>query len=698
MNSFLETPIEYLKGVGTKRAELLRKELGISTFEDLLFHFPFRYVDRSAYQKVMDAPFYDAPLQLKGKIVSLKSSGMGRSKRLTALFEDESGRIELIWFQGVDWVQKNISAGRIYQVYGRVKKFGANFNIAHPEITAWENVDQTGGMQGIYSSTEKLTDKGLHAKGLSKLAVALVESIKGKVEETLQDNIRDTYRLIGLEDALIQIHRPDTEEHARKAIFRLKFEELFFLQLELLHRKQISFEKGKGFVFPKLSNVFNTFYEEHMPFPLTDAQKRVVKDIRKDVTSGKHMNRLLQGDVGSGKTFVAILAALMAIDNNFQAAIIAPTEILATQHYDGISKLLEPLGIHVGLLKGSIRKKQREQLHEELRSGKMHLLIGTHALLENEVRFQNLGLVVIDEQHRFGVAQRAKMWRKNIVPPHILIMTATPIPRTLAMTFYGDLDVSVIDELPPGRKPITTSHRNESNRLAVFKFMKQEIALGRQVYIVYPLIKESETLDLNNLMDGFEAISRAFPRPEYQVSMVHGQMKNDAKTFEMNRFVKGETNIMVATTVIEVGVNVPNASVMIIENSERFGLSQLHQLRGRVGRGADKSYCILMSSFKLSKEAKKRIETMVRTQDGFEIAEVDLEIRGPGDIMGTQQSGDLNLKLADLAKDGALVGVAREAARSILLQDEHLNRPENRPIQHKLMKILKSRPNWGKIS
>lgn len=698
MNDFLGTPIEFLKGVGPKRAELLTKELGIRTFEDLLFHFPFRYVDRTAYQKVADIQYWDTPVQLKGNILSLKVTGVGRKKRMSAVFEDESGRIELIWFQGVDWVKKSIVPNKIYQIYGRAKKFGTGFNIAHPEVTAWENVDKTSGMQGVYSSTEKLNDKGLHTKGISKIAVGLVEQIRGKVKENLPTHLLDQYRLAGLENALIQIHKPSSEDEVRKAIFRLKFEELFFLQLELLHRKQISFEKGKGFVFPKLNNYFNTFYENHMPFDLTGAQKRVIKEIRKDVLTGKHMNRLLQGDVGSGKTFVAILACLMALDNDFQAAIIAPTEILATQHYEGISELLEPLGIKVGLLKGSVRKKQREVLHEQLRSGEMHLLIGTHALLENEVRFLNLGMVVIDEQHRFGVAQRAKMWRKNVVPPHVLIMTATPIPRTLAMTFYGDLDVSVIDELPPGRKPITTSHRNESNRLAVFQFMRNEIALGRQIYIVYPLIAESKTLDLNNLMDGFEAISRSFPLPEYKVGIVHGQMKADAKQFEMDRFVKGETNIMVATTVIEVGVNVPNASVMIIENSERFGLSQLHQLRGRVGRGADKSYCILMASHKLSKEARKRIETMVRTQDGFEIAEVDLEIRGPGDIMGTQQSGDLNLKLADLAKDGALVGIARDAARALLVKDENLLNPENGLIKEKLNKILRARPNWGKIS
>ncbi len=698
MNIFLETPIEFLKGVGSQRAELLKKELGISDFENLLNHFPFRYVDRSAYQKVADAPYSDTPLQLKGKIVSLKTTGVGRSKRLSGIFEDESGRIELIWFQGVDWVIKNISAGRIYQIYGKAKKYGSSYTIAHPEVTPWEKVDRSSGMQGVYSSTEKLSDKGLHTKGLSKLAVYLVEQIKGKIDETLPENVRRKFKLIDLEDAYVQIHRPESEEMARKAIFRLKFEELFFLQLELLHRKQISFEKARGFVFPKLSNHFNEFYNKKLPFDLTGAQKKVIKEIRKDVIGGKHMNRLLQGDVGSGKTLVALIAMLMAIDNNYQAALIAPTEILANQHFDGISELLLGLNINVALLTGSTKKKEREVLHEKLRSGEMNLLIGTHALLENVVQFHNLGMVVIDEQHRFGVAQRSKMWSKNVIPPHILIMTATPIPRTLAMTFYGDLEVSVIDELPPGRKPITTSHRNESQRARVFGFMKEEIALGRQIYIVYPLIEESASLDLNNLMEGFEAISRSFPLPNYKISMVHGRMKPKDKDFEMQRFVKGETQIMVATTVIEVGVNVPNASVMIIENAERFGLSQLHQLRGRVGRGADKSYCILMSSHKISKEAKKRIETMVRTQDGFEIAEVDLEIRGPGDIMGTQQSGDLNLKIADLAKDGPLVSIARDAARAILMDDLELLKTENLVLKTKLFKILRSRPNWGKIA
>ncbi|MFA7274688.1 MAG: ATP-dependent DNA helicase RecG [Crocinitomicaceae bacterium] len=698
MNIFLETPIEFLKGVGPQRAELLKKELGISDYEMLLHHFPFRYVDRSAYQKIADAAYSDFPLQLKGKLVSLKTTGVGRGKRLSGIFEDESGRIELVWFQGVDWVVKNISAGRIYQVYGKAKKFGNGFNIAHPEMTPWEKVDHAKGMQGVYSSTEKLSDKGLHTKGLSRLEVTLVEQLRGKIDETLPQNIREQYKLMDLEEAFIQIHRPDNEEKARRAIFRLKFEELFFLQMELLHRKQISFEKGRGFVFPKLDTVFNAFYETKLPFELTGAQKKVLKEIRKDVVSGKHMNRLLQGDVGSGKTLVALIAMLMAIDNQYQAAIIAPTEILASQHFEGISELLAGLGVNVALLTGSTKKKDREILHEKLRSGEMHLLIGTHALLENVVQFHNLGMVVIDEQHRFGVAQRAKMWQKNVMPPHVLIMTATPIPRTLAMTFYGDLDVSVIDELPPGRKPITTSHRNESNRARVFGFMKEEIALGRQIYIVYPLIEESETLDLNNLMDGFEAVSRSFPLPEYKVSMVHGRMKPKDKDFEMQRFVRGETQIMVATTVIEVGVNVPNASVMIIENSERFGLSQLHQLRGRVGRGADKSYCILMSSHKLSKEAKKRIETMVRTQDGFEIAEVDLEIRGPGDIMGTQQSGDLNLKIADLAKDGPLVSIARDVARATLSTDLDLLLPEHQAMRAKLFRQLQSRPDWGKIA
>ncbi|MFT7343882.1 MAG: ATP-dependent DNA helicase RecG [Lentimonas sp.] len=698
MNNFLMTPIEYLKGVGPQRSALLKKELGIHCYQDLLDHFPFRYVDRREYQTIRDAAYLDSALQLKGKIIQASIVGAGRGKRFKAIFEDNTGRIELVWFKGMQYIQKAIVPGRIYQVYGKAKRFGSSYSIPHPEVTAIENVDNTFGMQGVYSSTERLTEKGLHSKGISRLCVTLVELLNQTIPETLPQKLVNELNVISLEAAYRQIHAPQSEEHARKAIFRLKFEELFFLQLELIQRKQISYEKGRGFVFEKLADIFNDFYSKKLPFELTNAQKKVTKEIRIDLMTGRHMNRLIQGDVGSGKTLVALMSILMALDNGFQGALMAPTEILANQHFKTIEEQLDGLPVNVALLTGSTTKKQRVKLHEELQNGSIHILIGTHALLEDNVQFHNLGIVVIDEQHRFGVAQRARMWKKNKLPPHILIMTATPIPRTLAMTFYGDLDVSVIDELPPGRKPVTTSHKLEGQRLRVFDFIKKEIEKGRQVYVVYPLIEESETLDLNNLMSGFEAISRAFPRPEYQLSMLHGKMKAKDKEFEMNRFTKGETQIMVATTVIEVGVNVPNASVMIIENSERFGLSQLHQLRGRVGRGAEQSFCILMSSIKLSNEAKKRIETMVRTNDGFEVAEVDLEIRGPGDIMGTQQSGDLQLKIADLATDGQLVSLARDKAREVLSADTELAKKENALVYQKLNAILKAKPNWGKIS
>jgi ATP-dependent DNA helicase RecG len=698
MNNFLMTPIEYLKGVGPQRSALLKKELGIHCYQDLLDHFPFRYVDRREYQTIRDAAYLDSALQLKGKIIQASILGAGRGKRFKAIFEDNTGRIELVWFKGMQYIQKAIVPGRIYQVYGKAKRFGSSYSIPHPEVTAIENVDNTFGMQGVYSSTERLTEKGLHSKGISRLCVTLVELLNETIPETLPQKLVNELNVISLEAAYRQIHAPQSEEHARKAIFRLKFEELFFLQLELIQRKQISYEKGRGFVFEKLADIFNDFYSKKLPFELTNAQKKVTKEIRIDLMTGRHMNRLIQGDVGSGKTLVALMSILMALDNGFQGALMAPTEILANQHFKTIEEQLDGLPVNVALLTGSTTKKQRVKLHEELQNGSIHILIGTHALLEDNVQFHNLGIVVIDEQHRFGVAQRARMWKKNKLPPHILIMTATPIPRTLAMTFYGDLDVSVIDELPPGRKPVTTSHKLEGQRLRVFDFIKKEIEKGRQVYVVYPLIEESETLDLNNLMSGFEAISRAFPRPEYQLSMLHGKMKAKDKEFEMNRFTKGETQIMVATTVIEVGVNVPNASVMIIENSERFGLSQLHQLRGRVGRGAEQSFCILMSSIKLSNEAKKRIETMVRTNDGFEVAEVDLEIRGPGDIMGTQQSGDLQLKIADLATDGQLVSLARDKAREVLGADTELAKKEHALVYQKLNAILKAKPNWGKIS
>jgi ATP-dependent DNA helicase RecG len=698
VSQFLQTPIEYLKGVGPQRADLLKKELGIFTFGDLLHFFPFRYIDRSRYYSIRDVPFQDGFVQLRGTITHLSETGMGRSKKLVARFEDETGKLDLIWFQGAKWIRESLKIGKEYQVFGRAKLYGSNWNIPHPELTLMNEVTQRSGLQPVYSSTEKLNTAGLHTKGIEKLTAALVQLIGGKIPEVLPNEIVDKNRFLSKEQALYLVHLPGSESDFQRARFRLKFEELFLLQTELLLRKQISMTKSKGFVFPEVGEVFNDFYEKHLPFQLTGAQKRVLKEIRKDLLSGHHMNRLIQGDVGSGKTLVALLSMLMALGNGFQAALMAPTEILAGQHYETIRSLLKELPVQVQLLTGSVKKKDRNVIHEGLENGEVHLLIGTHALLEDVVKFKNLGIVVIDEQHRFGVAQRAKMWKKNLIPPHVLIMTATPIPRTLAMTFYGDLDVSVIDELPPGRKPITTSHRFESNRLRVFGFMKEEIAKGRQIYIVYPLIKESEKMDFNNLMDGFESISRAFPLPQYRVSIVHGKMKPEDKDYEMQRFVKGETQIMVATTVIEVGVNVPNASVMIIESAERFGLSQLHQLRGRVGRGAEQSFCILMTGNKLSNETKKRLETMVRTNDGFEIAEVDLQLRGPGDLMGTQQSGLLNLKIADLSKDQQLVAQAREEAKRLLEKDPGIQLSENSALREVMRDVLMSRPDWGKIA
>ena len=698
MNDFLQTPIGFLKGVGPQRAELLKKEAGINTYDDLLNYFPFRYVDRSQYHSVSELPTLDGPAQLKGMIIHVSEKIVGKQNRLTAKFQDRTGIIDLVWFQGGKWIKPLLKLNTEFQIYGKAKIFGSTFNIPHPEIIEFEKVKSEKGLQGVYSSSEKLSMNGLSSKGIGKITTLLIDQVKGKIVETLPHNIVTDLRLISRESAMIQIHCPTSEASIISARIRLKFEELFFLQLEMLMRKQISIRKLGGHIFPEVGSIFTDFYENHLPFNLTGAQKRVLKEIRKDFLTGHHMNRLLQGDVGSGKTLVALLTMLIGIGNGFQGALMAPTEILATQHFVTLVDMLKGMNVKLELLTGSVGKKDRRRIHEGLESGETHILVGTHALLEDVVQFKNLGIVVIDEQHRFGVAQRSRMWKKNIIPPHVLVMTATPIPRTLAMTFYGDLDVSVIDELPPGRKLIETSHRFETNRLTVFGFMKSEIAKGRQIYIVYPLIKESETLDYNNLMDGYEAISRYFPLPDYRVSIVHGQMKAVDKEFEMQRFVKGETQIMVATTVIEVGVNVPNASVMIIESSERFGLSQLHQLRGRVGRGAEQSYCILMTGIKLSKESKKRLETMVRTNDGFEIAEVDLELRGPGDIMGTQQSGELDLKIADLAKDGQIVVLARDNARKILEEDPLLENSNHFLIREKLRKIMMSKPNWSSIS
>ncbi|MEX1191791.1 MAG: ATP-dependent DNA helicase RecG [Brumimicrobium sp.] len=699
MNYLLNTPIEYLKGVGAERGDLLRKEIGVDKLWDLLNYFPFRYVDRSKYMKIKDLSAYDnIPVQLKGRITHVSEVGVGRGKRLKAVFQDDTGVIDLVWFKGAKWVKNKLRSGIPFRIYGKPTLYGNSWNIAHPEIIPLSEVAHEKGLQPVYNSSEKLTKKGLSTKGIEKLTYELATSIQGKIPEILPQQLIQHYRLISREHAYQKMHIPKTAEDIQRARFRLKFEELLFLQLELLLRKKGAADKANGYIFENTGEYFDDFYKSHIPFELTNAQKRVVKEIRVDLRKGRHMNRLLQGDVGSGKTLVALLSMLFAIGNDFQAALMAPTEILAQQHYETIRELLEPLDLKVALLTGSTKTAARKEMFAELENGEINLLIGTHALLEPKVKFKNLGIAVIDEQHRFGVAQRAKLWRKNTMPPHVLVMTATPIPRTLAMTFYGDLDVSVIDELPPGRKPINTIHYFESSRLKAFQLIKEEVALGRQVYIVYPLITESETLDYQNLMDGYEAITRSFPRPDYQVSIVHGQMKPADKEFEMHQFAKGNTHIMVATTVIEVGVNVPNASVMIIESAERFGLSQLHQLRGRVGRGADKSYCVLMTGNKISKEAKKRLQTMVETNDGFKIAEVDLEIRGPGDIMGTQQSGVLNLNLADLARDGQIVSAAREAAKQILEHDPKLANEAYIAIRNELKRLIKSKPNWSKIA
>ncbi len=697
MNNFLITPIEYLKGVGPQKAELLKKELGIYNYLDLLEYYPFRYVDRSEFHTVAELISLNGHAQIKGRIVGMLESGVGRNKRLIAKFQDTTGMIDLVWFKGVSWIKSSLKINEDVVIYGKPTLFKGKWNIPHPEI-ATANATEVQGLQPVYSSTELLNSRGLNTKGIEKLIAGLLENIGGQIEDRLPIQLKQENRLIDRELAIRKIHAPSNELEAQQARFRLKFEELFFLQMELLFRKKITMEKSKGYVMERVGDEFNDFYEKYIPFELTGAQKRVLKEIRLDMKSGHHMNRLLQGDVGSGKTLVALLSMLLAVGNGYQAALIAPTEILAIQHYTSISEMMQPLGVRVALLTGSTKKKDRIPLHEGLLDGEIQLLIGTHALLEDTVQFKNLGFVVIDEQHRFGVAQRARMWKKNELPPHVLIMTATPIPRTLAMTFYGDLDVSVIDELPPGRKPITTMHKYDSSRLRLFGFMREEIKKGRQVYIVYPLIMESETLDFNNLMDGFEAIEKSFPKPDYHVSMVHGKMKPENKEFEMNRFIKGETQIMVATTVIEVGVNVPNASIMVIESAERFGLSQLHQLRGRVGRGAEQSYCILMTGDAISEDSKKRMETMVRTNDGFEIAEVDLQLRGPGDLMGTQQSGLLDLKISNLSKDAQIVTLTREVAKALLTKDPTLELSENKGVRSKLSDLLRARPNWGRIA
>jgi ATP-dependent DNA helicase RecG len=699
--SFLDTPIEFLKGVGPQRAEVLKKELGVFVFRDLLYYFPFRYVDRSKFHRIADVRDDSAYIQVKGKIVSMQTVGQKRAQRLVAQLRDDSGTIELVWFKGIKWITSFLNSGVEYAVFGKPSEFNGRYNFVHPEIepAAVKAEDAIGlSLQPFYSSTEKSKVKGMDSKGIMRIQRTLLQLLPPQIQETLPHALMQSFNMVGLRDSLLNIHFPKDQDILRKAEFRLKFEEFFYIQLELLQRKLIKTEKEQGKLIATIGDKFNDFYKNRLPFELTNAQKRVLKEIRQDMGSGKQMNRLLQGDVGSGKTLVALLSMIMVLDNGYQACLMAPTEILAQQHYNTISTLLEGTGMTIALLTGSTRKKERDTTLQNLSTGTLNFIVGTHALIEDRVQFANTGLVIIDEQHRFGVEQRARLWGKETTLPHVLVMTATPIPRTLAMTLYGDLEVSVIDEMPPGRKPIRTEHRFESSRIKLVGFMREQIAKGRQIYIVYPLIEESEKLDLMNLQTGYDAICRDFPLPDYRVSIVHGKMKAADKDAEMKLFSEGKTHIMIATTVIEVGVNVPNASVMIIESAERFGLSQLHQLRGRVGRGAEQSYCILMTGYKLSAEARLRMDTMVRTNDGFEIAEVDLKIRGPGDISGTQQSGVVDLKIADIVKDGSILELSRKSAIELLKKDPTLALEENYAARLVMEQRAKGREDWSKVS
>ncbi|WP_417867872.1 ATP-dependent DNA helicase RecG [Xanthomarina gelatinilytica] len=716
MSINLQTPIDYLKGVGPNRADLLKKELGIHTYQDLINLFPNRYLDRTQYYKIHQLQRNTAEVQVIGEIISIKevaqSRSAGRGKRLVATFKDDTGIMELVWFRGHKWIRESLKLHKPYVVFGKINWFQGVFSMPHPDMELLEEHQKhiRSAMQPIYPSTEKLTNKGISNRVIIKIIQQLFLETQGRFQETLSDKLISELKLLAKSEAVFNIHFPKNQALLARAQFRLKFEELFYIQLQLILKNLIHKSKIKGLPFTQVGTYFNTFYNEHLPFELTQAQKRVLKEIRQDLGSNAQMNRLLQGDVGSGKTIVAFMSMLMALDNGFQACLMAPTEILSVQHYNGLLELSNKLNISIKLLTGSSNTSERKEIHKSLENGKLDILIGTHALLEDKVKFKHLGLAIIDEQHRFGVEQRSKLWHKGpatssqnktdlgVIPPHILVMTATPIPRTLAMSVYGDLDISVIDELPPGRQAIKTVHRYDKNRLKVFRFIRDEIEKGRQIYIVYPLIQESEKMDYKDLMDGYESIVRDFPPPKYQISIVHGKMKPADKDYEMQRFIKGETNIMVATTVIEVGVNVPNASVMIIESAERFGLSQLHQLRGRVGRGAEQSYCILMTSHKLSNDSKIRLDTMCSTNDGFEIAEVDLKLRGPGDLMGTQQSGVLNLKIADLIKDKDILQSARYYAKNVLQNDPTLKHPENKAILNTYQQLGKYKNIWNYIS
>jgi ATP-dependent DNA helicase RecG len=701
MHDLLDTEIKYLKGVGPKRAELLNNELNIYTCRDLLYYFPYKYIDRTRFYKISELDPDLQFVQVKGKITAYFTEGRGTGKRLVADFRDDTGVVKLIWFKGTRWITQNYVPGVEYIVFGKPGIFNGIINIIHPEIESTGKVAErlTSALQSQYSTTEILKNHFITSKAISKIIGNLLSQITVRLPETLPDYLISRYKLMDLHQALLKIHFPSNPAELEKARYRLKFEELFYIQLNLIRYKTNRTRKFKGFLFSSVGDNFNNFYFNNLPFTLTEAQKKVMKEIRKDLGSGKQMNRLLQGDVGSGKTLVALMSMLIAIDNGYQACIMAPTEILANQHYQTVTKMLEGLNIRVMLLTGSSRKSLRNEISETLLDSSLKILIGTHALIEENVQFSNLGLVIIDEQHRFGVAQRAKLWQKSINPPHILVMTATPIPRTLAMTLYGDLDVSVIDELPPGRVSVKTMHFYDSERNKVFGFLRDQISQGRQIYVVYPLIKESEKMDYKDLEDGWDTISRVFPPPEYCISVVHGKMTAAAKEESMKLFKEGKAHILVATTVIEVGVDIPNASVMVIESAERFGLSQLHQLRGRVGRGADQSWCILMTSEKLSKEAATRIEIMIRTNDGFEIAETDLQLRGPGDIEGTMQSGiPFDLKIADLGKDGQLIEYVRNISEDILAKDPLLEKDQNSILKSELKRLFSKRQSWSNIS
>ncbi len=696
----LDRPIEYLKGIGPQRAEVLKKELNIFLYKDLLTYFPFRYVDRTKFYTISEAADEMPFIQLRGFLLKMELIGQKNTKRLVVLFKDNTGIIELVWFKSYNWVSKQLKLGSEYIVFGKPSLFNGKFNIPHPEISiiTEDLLKQQSAFQSVYNSTEKLKLFGLDSEGIRKAQRNLLIQLQiTDIQENLSNELINDYHLMSRFEAFKHIHFPNSNKQIKEATLRLKFEELFYIQLRLLKINKIRANTVKGFVFSKVGILFNDFFKLHLPFELTNAQKRVIKEIRLDMGSGRQMNRLLQGDVGSGKTLVALMSMLLALDNDFQTCLMAPTEILAQQHFETFKHFLKSINIKVALLTGSSKIKIRRIIHQQLLDGEINILIGTHALIEDVVQFKNLGLVVIDEQHRFGVAQRAKLRAKNSCPPHMLIMTATPIPRTLAMTFYGDLDTSIIDELPPGRKSIKTIHYLESHRLRVIGFIKEQIALGKQIYVVYPLIKESEKLDYQNLQKGYDDLVQEFKPPNYQISILHGKLTNDQKEFEMRRFIEHQTQIMVATTVIEVGVNITNASVMIIESAERFGLSQLHQLRGRVGRGADQSYCVLMTGYKLGQDSRLRMETMVRTNDGFEISEVDLKLRGPGDIEGTQQSGVLDLKLANLAQDGQILQLARQAAQSILDEDVNFELEKNKVLENELVLLQKNKPNWSKI-